>query len=172
LETLLSGWHLERLHNPWQPFKQYGASKNTRTGAGSITVPGTSATFEVDDDLSSLAEKLAQKADISLNNSLVICKSYELHSLDDDRSIADDGRLARVLAWWSEETLAVAEITVTLLLLGSGTGNQDWSELGAGLRELIMVDPEQMIESLFKAFSHLAQKPLDGQRRSEYPLFW
>jgi len=35
-----------------------------------------------------------------------------------------------------------------------------------------MEDPEQMIENLFKAFSGLAQKVLDGQRRAEYPLFW
>jgi len=163
---------LERLRNPWQPFKQYGASKNTRSGAGTITIPGTTATFEVDDALSSIAEKLAQKADISMNDALVICKSYEMHSLDDDRATADDGRLVRVLAWWSEETLSVAEITVNLLLLGTGMGEQDWSESAGGLRDSIMEEPAQMIENLFKAFSGLAQKALDGQRRAEYPLFW
>jgi hypothetical protein len=172
LGNLLSGSHLERLRNPWQPFKQYGASKNTRSGAGSITIPGTSATFEVDDALSSLAEKLGQKADISLNDALVICKSYELHSLDDDRAVADEGRLTRVLAWWSEETLAVAEITVNLLLLSTGMGDQDWSEMAGGVRDAVLEDSEQMIEKLFKAFSGMAQKSLEGQRRAEYPLFW
>jgi len=172
LDKLLSSTHLERLRSPWQPFKQYGASKNTRSGAGSITIPGTATTFEVDDALSAVAEKLAQKADISLNDALVICKSYELHSLDDDRASADDGRLVRVLAWWSEETLAVAEITVNILLLSTGVGEQDWSEMAGGLRDRIMEDSEQMIESLFKAFSGLAQKSLEGQRRAEYPLFW
>jgi hypothetical protein len=172
LDKLLLSTHLERLRSPWQPFKPYGASKNTRSGAGSITVPGTSTTFDVDDALSTLAEKLAQKADISLNDALIVCKSYELHSLDDDRASADDGRLVRVLAWWSEETLAVAEITVNILLLSTGVGEQDWSEMSGGLRDRIMEDPEQMIESLFKAFSGLAQKSLEGQRRAEYPLFW
>jgi hypothetical protein len=172
LDKLLLSTHLERLRGPWQPFKSYGASKNTRSGAGSITIPGTSTTFEVDDALSTLAEKLAQKADISLNDALIICKSYELHSLDDDRASADDGRLVRVLAWWSEETLAVAEITVNILLLSTGVGEQDWSEMSGALRDKIMEDPEQMIESLFKAFSGLAQKSLEGQRRAEYPLFW
>jgi hypothetical protein len=172
LDKLLSGSHLDRLRSPWQPFKPYGASKNTRSGAGSITIPGTSTTFEVDDALSTVAEKLAQKADISLNEALVICKSYELHSLDDNRVSADDGRLLRVLAWWSEETLAVAEITVNILLLSTGVGEQDWSEIAGGLRDRIMEDSEQMIESLFKAFSGLAQKSLEGQRRAEYPLFW
>jgi hypothetical protein len=163
LDKLLLSTHLER---------PYGASKNTRSGAGSITIPGTSTTFEVDDALSTLAEKLAQKADISLNDALIVCKSYELQSLDDDRASADDGRLVRVLAWWSEETLAVAEITVNILLLSTGVGEQDWSEMSGGLRDRIMEDPEQMIESLFKAFSGLAQKALEGQRRAEYPLFW
>lgn len=107
-----------------------------------------------------------------MNDALVICKSYEMHSLDDDRATADDGRLVRVLAWWSEETLSVAEITVNLLLLGTGMGEQDWSESAGGLRDSIMEEPEQMIENLFKAFSGLAQKVLDGQRRAEYPLFW
>ena len=172
LDKLLSSSHLDRLRSSWQPFKPYGASKNTRSGAGSITIPGTSLTFEVDDALSTVAEKLAQKADITLNDALVICKSYELHSLDDDRASADDGRLVRVLAWWSEETLAVAEITVNILLLSTGVGEQDWSEMAGGLRDRIMEDSEQMIESLFKAFSGLAQKSLEGQRRAEYPLFW
>lgn len=102
----------------------------------------------------------------------MICKSYELHSLDDDRAVADDGRLVRVLAWWSEETLAIAEITLNLLLLSTGMGDQDWSEMAGGLRDTILEDPEQMIENLFKAFSGLAQKPLEGHRRAEYPLFW
>lgn len=172
MDTLLSSWHLDRLRNPWQPFKPYGASKNTRSCAGSITIPGTTATFEVDDALSALAEKLGQKTDISLNDSLIICKSYELHSLDDDRAVADDGRLPRVLAWWSEEMLAVADITVNILLLGSGVGEQDWSEMAVGLRDAIMAEPEQMIEHLFRAFSGLAQKPLESHQRAEYPLFW
>jgi nuclear pore complex protein Nup188 len=117
---------------------------------------------------------LAKKADISSTESLVLCKSYEIHSLDDDRTSADEGRITRVLAWWSEETVAVAEIAVTVLLLGTGggSGDQDWSELAVGLRETILADPEQYIEGLFRAFSTLAQKPLEGDRRSEYPLFW
>jgi nuclear pore complex protein Nup188 len=137
-----------------------------------VTIPGTSATFEADDALKTLAEKLATKADISVEDASVVCKSYELHSLDDDRAVADDGRLTRVLAWWSEETVAMAEITVNLLLLGSGTGEHDWSEMAAGLRDMIVADPEQMIEKLFRAFSGLAQKPLEGNHRAEYPLFW
>jgi nuclear pore complex protein Nup188 len=137
-----------------------------------VIIPGTSATFEADDALKTLAEQLATKADISVEDALVISKSYELHSLDDDRAVADDGRLTRVLAWWSEETVAMAEITVNLLLLGSGTGEHDWSEMAAGLREKIVADPEQMIEKLFRAFSGLAQKPLESHHRAEYPLFW
>jgi nuclear pore complex protein Nup188 len=170
---LLATIHLERLRSPWQPFKPYSAATAGKRAAGSnVTIPGTSASFEVTSELESLADKLAKRADIGSTDSLVLCRSYELHSLDDDRTSADTGRLARVLAWWSEETVAVAEIVVTLLLLGTGSEGQSWTEMASSLRETVMAEPEQYLEQLFRAFSNLAQKPLEGDRRSEYPLFW
>lgn len=173
IAKLLGTSHIDRLRNPWQPYTAYNAATAGKRAIGSnVTIPGTSASFEVTAELETLSDKLAKRADISVTDALVLCRSYELHSLDDDRTSADDGRLARVLAWWSEETVAVAEISTTLLILGTGSEDQDWSEIASGLRETIMVEPEQYLEQLFRAFSTLAQKPLEGDRRSEYPLFW
>lgn len=172
LSLLLSTYHLDRLKSPWHPFSPSSVASTSREGARTATIPGTSATFEVDAELAALATKLSTRARMGIEDALIICKSYELHSLDDDRGVADDGRLARILAWWSEEAVAVAEISTTLLLLGSGFGDQDWTEVAAGIRDELMSEPEKWIEGLFRAFSGLAQKALAGNQRSEYPLFW
>lgn len=172
LPKLLSSRHQERLRTPWQPFGPSSGSSTSKATARTVTIPGTSATFEVDLELAKLAEHLSKRAEIGIDEAAVLCKSYELHSLDDERSSADDGRIARILAWWSEESIAVAEISTAALLLGSGTEEQDWGDLAASLKETLMAEPEKWIEGLFRAFSGLAQTPLSGSQRSEYPLFW
>ena len=163
---------MKRLETPWHPFGPSTVASTSKEGARTVTVPGTSATFEVDSELAALATKLSTRARIGIDDALILCKSYELHSLDDDRGIANDGRLARILAWWSEEAVAVADISTTLLLLGSGFGEQDWADMAAGLRETLMAEPEKWIEGLFRAFSGLAQNQLSSSQRSEFPLFW
>lgn len=173
LARLLSTHHLARIQQPWQAFRNSATpAASTSSSARTVTIPGTAATFEVDAELAKLASQLASRTGCSIDDACALCKSYELYSLDDDRRVADDGRLARILAWWSEETVAVAEIAVNVLVLGAGLGEQDWGDMAAGVREILMEDPEKWIEGLFRAFSALAQKPLEGSQRSDYPLFW
>lgn len=172
LSLLLGTYHLDRLRSPWQPFKTSSGPSTSKAGARTITIPGTSVTFEADADLVRLADQLCTRAQIHQDEAVALCKSYEQYSLDDSRGVADDGRIARILAWWSEEAVAVAEISTTVLLLGSGTEDQSWGDLAAGIRDTLMSDPEKWIEGLFRAFSGLAQTALTGAQRSEYPLLW
>lgn len=100
----------------------------------------------------------------------IMCKSYNDYSMDEDKALKDIGRLDRMLAWWDEELVAVVELTTAILRLGNY--DTDWAEVVSDIRDSILSDPAAYIEGIFRAFSGLAQKQLDGSKRSNSPLFW
>ncbi len=156
-------WHLQRLRKPWAPFPPASDAARKSLSANSISVPESSAKFDVDAGSRTVALRLADEVGLDEVTAFLMFKSYALHSLDDLPSgPTEDALVERLLAWYEQELVAVPQIVMALQFAGE--------ELSEVLKEATG-EQGKYIEELFKAFAMLAQKPVD-EKRLKRGLYW
>ncbi len=79
--------------------------------------------------------------------------------------------MERVSLWYAEEALAVPQIVIALYRLAR-SGEGEWAQMAWDIRSAVVESESGCVEGLFRAFSGLAQKQLEGARRTNNPLFW
>lgn len=163
--------NLDRFDKPWEPFKPSSSSPSVLSKP-TVTVPNTELTLEVDPASKTFAERLVKETGIDELTALMFWKSYALHSLEDvdpqPGQSEEDAVFERLLLWYEQQLLAVPQIIMALY--APAANPKGYEEVAEDLRKDILGDQSQFIEKTFRAFSQLAQKPIDP--RSTRPLFW
>ena len=83
----------------------------------------------------------------------------------------DDTNADRLILWYAEEALTIPRMVMALQRL-SQKSIGEWSWIAAEVLANIITDEEKYIELTFRAWSNLAQKPLEGGQRSDQVMFW
>lgn len=164
--------NLERFDKPWEPFQSQSSSSASTLSKPTVTVPGTELTLEVDPASKAFAERLVKETGIDELTALMFWKSYALHSLEEVEpqpgQSEEDAVFERLLLWYEQQLLAVPQIIMALY--APAANPKGYEEVAEEMRKDILGDQSQFIEKTFRAFSQLAQKPIDP--RSPRPLFW
>lgn len=166
-------YHLKRLQEPATPFAPKDSGARSALQGSSVTLPGTTAKLDVDKASRSIALRLADTANINEIVAFELWKSYASHSIEDTAPAAgqtqEDAVLERLMLWYEQELLAAPQIVMALYVPASEpTG---WEELAAAFREDVLGDQASYIEGLFRAFSVLAQKPVESDMLTR-GLYW
>ncbi|CAK9779935.1 hypothetical protein CC85DRAFT_277998 [Cutaneotrichosporon oleaginosum] len=162
LHSLLQ-YYLPRLRKPWAPFEAASDSARKSLSANFVSVPGTSAKFDIDSGGRTLTLRFADEAGINEVTAFFLWKSYAMHSLDDlPPGTAEDELLERLLAWYEQELVAIPQIVMALQFAGEGMSE---------IRRETAGDQGKYIEELFKAFAMLAQASID-EKRLKQGLYW
>ena len=61
---------------------------------------------------------------------------------------------------------------MALQRLATGRSEGEWTRIAAEMLGQIILDDTQYIEQLFRSWSEVAQRQLQGSQRSEEGLFW
>ncbi|BEI92176.1 uncharacterized protein CcaverHIS019_0409960 [Cutaneotrichosporon cavernicola] len=156
-------WQFPRLHKPWAPFPPASDAARKALQAASVTVPDSTAKFDVDAGSRALAVRLSDEVGLDEVTSFLLWKSYAMHSLEDLPSgPAEDALFERLIAWYEQELIAVPQIVMALQFAGEDL---------ADLLKDVTGEQGKYIEELFKAFAVLAQKSID-EKRLKRGLYW
>ena len=169
LQQLLR-WHLYRLKLPWEPFKLASNSKRATLNASTLTIPNTAVQLAVDEASRNISIHMSDRTGIDEIDCLLLTKSYDYYAVDEIEG-EEEGKLDRLSYWYAAEALAVPQILVALCRLSS-SGAGERAEMAVEIRSEAVEDESSFVEGLFRAFSGLAQKQLEGTRRSTDALFW
>jgi nuclear pore complex protein Nup188 len=124
--------------------------------------------FDIIESTRSLALRLAERAEIDEVDAYLLVASYKAYALEGEE---EDGLFDRVCMWYGEEVVAVGQVVMAVDKL-SREELGDWSDMASRLRPEVMGDEGKYIEGLFRGWSGLAQKPLEGAKKQEQGLLW
>lgn len=164
--------YVERLKKPWEPFKKASASSRSAVQSSSITIPETKATLDVVKGSRKIALQLSDATEMDEVDAFIMWESYASHSIEDtapgDGQSHEDALMDRLLLWYEQELLAVPQIVMALYVPSSEpTG---WEEVAADLRVQVLGEQSAYIEELFRAFSVIAQRPVESKLSRS--LYW
>lgn len=163
-------WHSGRLRRPWEPFEAPSPASRAALNTSSLTIPHTSAQLGIDERSRTTALELSDRLGIDELECLLLVKSYDRHALRDFED-EQDGDVNRVALWYAEEAEAVPQIVLALYRL-SRDRDEGWAGMVAEMRQVAVGDETKYVEGLFRAFGRMAQKQLEGMRRSENAILW
>lgn len=170
---LLLKWHLARLQKPWEPFKPASSQARTAIQGTTVQIPGTDIKMDIDAGSRSIALRISDAVNINEITSFLLWKSYTSYSVEEPTPAKgkseEDAVVDRLLLWYEQELLAVPQIVMALYVPASQ--HTGWEELAAELRPDILGDQASFIESLFRAFGGLAQKPIAKDTESSRALY-
>jgi hypothetical protein len=158
-------YHVDRLRTPWRR-----AKTGSKDGPNVFTQPVSPAPgvqIEMDDAARTLASKLADAAGIAGIDACLLAKSYLVYVHEGSGA----AELDRLLAWYTEECLALAQIVLEVLYLSQAAEDSEWIQLAAEIRKSMITDEGEFIEGLFRGWATLAQQELEEKQRSD-ALFW
>ncbi|ORX39314.1 hypothetical protein BD324DRAFT_588209 [Kockovaella imperatae] len=153
--------HLNKLNSPTRPFSSPSTSSRQALKSNTVNVPHTSVSLDVSEKNRKLAYQLSQRADIDEVEALILYRTC-----NDEESTLD-----RLTLWYAEEALAAPRLVMALQRL-SQRGLDEWSRIAGDVLTNIITDEAKYIETIFRAWSSVAQKPLEGVQRSDQALFW
>lgn len=137
--------------------------------SSSITIPNPSAKLEVSERSRKVAIQVSDRIGVD-ELSLLLMQTHHDYARDDPQ-VDEEGQVETLSLWYAEETLAVPQIVLELYRL-AGSGLEEWSDVAVELRDLAVGSESGYVEGLFRAFSGMAQKQLEGKNRMEDPMFW
>jgi len=179
--SALLSYHVARLQKPWEPFGPKDSAARTALSGPSVTLPSPSTSssstsppkFDVDKASRSIALRLSDATGVNEITAFALWKSYASHSIEDPTpqpgQTHEDAVLDRLMLWYEQELLAVPQIVMALYVpAAEPTG---WEDLAAKFRDDVLGDQAAYIEGLFRAFSTIAQKPVETDFLSR-GLYW